>query len=246
MNYLNDMLGSYLGGGGLDQIAQQADLDPHDAARAIQVALPALAAGLAREVQDPQRQGGLFAALDNDHDGSLLASRFGQHPQALKGERMLEHIFGQRKEAVAQGIGQAAGLDSGKVLRLLIQLAPVLMAVLGNARRSQRGSSGGGGLMDLLGGLLGGGLLGGGAPQSVPQPTPARIPQAPRSGELGGVFAKQRRSAPTPQPQGGLGSIFDADGDGQVADDLARIGSEVLRGGGLGGLLGGLLGNTQR
>lgn len=68
------------------------------------------------------------------------------------------------------------------------------------------------------------------------------------AGELASVLDHgdpelDRQIPPHPGRAGGLTGILDADSDGEIADDIARLGSSVLAGrGGLGGLLGGLMG----
>ena len=68
------------------------------------------------------------------------------------------------------------------------------------------------------------------------------------AGELASVLGRgdpelDRQIPPHPGRGAGLTGILDADNDGEIADDIARLGSSILAGrGGLGGLLGGLMG----
>lgn len=232
-----DLLGNFLGQGALQRMAGQLGTDPQTTAKAVQVALPSLLAGLTRQTRDPQGAQGLFEALRRDHDGSILAedpTRFDRHPQAQKGGRILEHTLGAKQPAVVDGVSRATGLDRSKVLMLLAMLAPLVMGALGRARQNRgvQEPAGLGGLLgDLLGGLLGGGAMAG----------------AGGTGGVGGMGlpglgTPEPRSAPaqrTGQRAGGLGGILDSDNDGQIADDIARMGAQVLGGGGLGGLFGG-------
>ena len=55
--------------------------------------------------------------------------------RALNGAGILGHVLGGKREPVQQGIGRATGLDSQQVGRLLMMLAPLVMAYLGRRKR---------------------------------------------------------------------------------------------------------------
>ena len=58
-------------------------------------------------------------------------------PRALNGAGILEHVLGRKREPVQQGIGQATGLNTQQVGRLLMMLAPLVMAYLGRRKRTE-------------------------------------------------------------------------------------------------------------
>ena len=111
------------------------------------MALPMLIGGLAREAESPTGAQSINKALEEDHDGSLLdnvSALFGPTtsgaanvavPRALDGAGILEHVLGRKREPVQQGIGRATGLNSQQIGRLLIMLAPLVMAYLGRRKR---------------------------------------------------------------------------------------------------------------
>lgn len=218
MNPILNLLSSRIDSGMIQQIASRLNTDPQTAAKATEASLPVLLSGLA---SNASRAGGadtLLGALRKDHDGSVLdgTDALDAHPQAGKGGGILDHVLGNKQNAVAQGVSRASGLDASKVIPLLAMLAPLVMGALGRAR-NQQGVDSAGGLSGLLTGALG--SLTGGA----------------------GVAGT-----------GGLGGLLDSDHDGQIADDVARLGSSVLGGGGakggsgMGAMLGGLFGGQQR
>ena len=134
-----DMLEQQLRGNTLTQMSQQIGTDEGTTANAVAVALPLLLGGLTRNASTPQGAASLDAALTRDHDGSLLDApdRAVADPMAFGGGGILGHIFGARQSPVEQGVARATGLDSQKVGKLLMMLAPLVMAALARARSSQ-------------------------------------------------------------------------------------------------------------
>jgi len=115
------------------------------------MALPVLLGGLATNAQSPAGAQALGAALDKDHDPGLLdnlGAMLGGGGMGGAGAGILGHILGGRRPAVEQGLGKATGLDSGQIGKLLMLLAPIVMAALAR-RKQQQGVDAGG-----LGGML--------------------------------------------------------------------------------------------
>ena len=208
-----EMLEQQLSGNTLKQISQQLGTDEGTTAKAVSVALPLLLGGLTRSASTQQGAASLDAALTRDHDGSLLDApdRAVTNPMAFGGGGILGHVFGQRQAPVEQGVAKATGLDSQKVGKLLMMLAPLVMAALARAR-------------------------------STPGAATA---------SAGSVLQREQSNIERQVPGlGGLASILDRDGVGQIADDIANIAASRLggsggAGGGLGSVLGGLLGDRR-
>jgi len=211
---LLDMLGQQLQGNTLTQISQQLGTDEGTTAKAVALALPMLVGGLARNAASDQGAAALDQALTRDHDGSLLDAphRAVADPMAFGGGGILGHIFGQRQAPVEQGVARATGLDAQKVGKLLMMLAPIVMAALARARSNQGAAN----------------------------------------ASAGSVLQREQSSLEREVPGGlgGLASILDRDGDGQIADDIANLAKGRLGGldgsGGLGSILGGMLGGDKR
>src|SRR5688500_3224080 len=149
MSTILDDLSAQRQGNTLTQMSRQRGADETATAQAISMALPMLIGGLAREAETPQGAQSLDRALAEDHDGSLLdnvSPLFGAGsmgaadvatPRALNGAGILEHVLGRKREPVQQGIGQATGLNTQQVGRLLMMLAPLVMAYLGRRKRAE-------------------------------------------------------------------------------------------------------------
>lgn len=208
-----DLLQQQLRGNTLAQMSQQLGTDEGTTANAVAVALPLLLGGLTRNASTEQGAAALDAALTRDHDGTLLDApqRALADPMALNAGGILGHIFGQRQAPVEQGVAKATGLDPQKAGKLLMMLAPLVMAALARARTNQGATN----------------------------------------ASAGPVLQREQSNLERQVPGlGGLASIFDRDGDGQIIDDIAsmaagRVGGTGGAGGGLGSVLGGLFGDRR-
>jgi len=188
---LSELLNSSIGQSIVRSVAGQLGVNEQQASGAVNMAIPAILAGMTRNAQSQDGADSLNNALESKHDGSLLDNLTGMvegHPQQLQsdGDGILGHVFGNRRAAIEQGIAQKSGISMNKIGPLLAILAPIVMAYLGKEKRQT--NTGAGGLGDLLGGLLGGGDQ-----------------QQSRSG--GSVMDI-------------LGDLLDKDGDGNPLNDL--------------------------
>lgn len=200
-----EALQGQLGGDTIARISQQIGADPSTTQNAIQMALPTLLGGLAMNAERPEGARAIDGALERDHDGSVLddlGSLLGGAGggRAANGAGILGHIFGERQTTVQQGLGRASGLDAQQMGRLLMILAPIVMAYLGKKKRQEGLDAGaiGGTLQQErqeleqrapgLGGILGG-LFGGAG--GVNQPGLADDIARMAPGVLGGLFGRK-------------------------------------------------------
>jgi hypothetical protein len=173
---LQDLLGQEEGNQAVDQLSQNLGANHTAINSAVQMALPMLISGLARNASKPQGAESLNQAIEADHNGSLLDNLSGYlsggvEPQAsgqTNGVGILGHILGDRQTQAAQAVSQNSGLDIGQVSQLLITLAPLVMSYLG--RRKQEQNLDAGGLSNWLGGQQ------------------QQIEQAPQGGFLSSIF----------------------------------------------------------
>ena len=156
---LQDLLGQEKGNEAVEQLSQNLGANQTSVNSAIQMALPMILGGLARNASDPQEAQNLNNAIEQDHDGSLLDNLMGYlgggapQPQASRqtnGIGILDHIFGNRQTEIAKEVSQNTDLDMGQTAQLLITLAPIVMSYLGKQKREQNLDSGG--LSNWLGG----------------------------------------------------------------------------------------------
>lgn len=166
---MSDLL-RQLQGGANDQIAQQLGVAPDEAQKGIQAALPLLLSALADNTRQPQGAAKLLDALKTDHSGpgalglsnllgsvgagglgSLLGSVLGG---AAGGTQMnaagiLGHILGGSRNQAEKSLSQATGMQQNQAGKLLMILAPLVMAAL--AKRSSATRLDADGLSNMLG-----------------------------------------------------------------------------------------------
>jgi len=158
---LSELLNSPVGQSIVKSVAGQLGMNEGEASGVVNMAVPAILAGMTRNAQSRDGAESLNKALESKHDGSLLNNLSGMlqgHTEELQqdGNGILGHIFGNKLPAVEQGISQKTGVSMNKIAPLLAMLAPIVMAYLGKEKllgNSQQGKSGGG-IMDMLGSAL--------------------------------------------------------------------------------------------
>lgn len=117
-----------------------------------------LVAGLNKNAATPEGANALVSAIDRDHDGSILEDVAGfllgnkqtANTSTLNGAGILGHILGGKQSGVSDMLSKATGLDSSQIGKLMISLAPMVLAALGKARSQQSVS------VDNIGDLLSG------------------------------------------------------------------------------------------
>lgn len=202
MSTIYDTVMQQLGGSNMNQLSQQIGADEGTTQKAIAAALPMLLGGMARNSADPQGAAALDGALA-EHRGGGLLDNLGAligNPQSATGGGILGHIFGQKRAGVEQGIGQATGLDGQQIGKLLMVLAPIVMAVLARKR----------------------------AGSDTPAAVPGQATAAPHGG-LQDMLNHEHREAEKKAPSGlgGLIGMLDRDGDGNPLNDLGRMGGLI-------------------
>lgn len=141
MNGILDLIAQNLGGQNMGQLASAIGADQSTTQTAVAAALPAILAAMNRNTNNSQGAQSLANALQRDHDGSLLDNLGGFLSGAMGGSKatdgagILGHILGGQTQTVEQGVAKASGLDMRQVSKLLMMLAPIVMAALGRRQR---------------------------------------------------------------------------------------------------------------
>ena len=142
------------------QLSDHVGASPEQTTQAANGIFATLLGGLANNATSEGGLSALSAALDRDHDVSIIDDVLGMVgglmqggdglSKAANGSGILGHVLGDRQEAAAEQIGQSSGLNMGQVMKLMPILAPLVMSALGKAK-----SSGGLDLGGLAGVLMG-------------------------------------------------------------------------------------------
>lgn len=177
------------------------------------VAAPLVISYLRNKSKDPNEANALNAALDKDHDGSILNNPSQAASREAEGGSILSHIFGGQKADVENQLSQNTGISMDKIGPALGMLAPLIMGYIGQQKQQNNVSAGG------LGGLLDG-ILGSANQQSQSA--------SPLNEILGSVLGGGNSQNSNP-----LGNIL-----GSVLGNNDNNGNQ----GGIGGILGNLFG----
>ena len=139
MSTIFDSVMQQLGGQNLSALSRQIGADEATTQKAVQAALPMLLGGMARNTRNPAGAQSLSNALNDHRDGNALNNLGGliDNPDSGPGGGILGHVFGQRRQTVEQGVGQATGLNAQQIGKLLMVLAPIVMAVLARRQGGQ-------------------------------------------------------------------------------------------------------------
>ena len=137
MNAITQMITQQISGPISAQIAQRLGVSESTANGAVQMAIPLIVAGIARNAAQPDGAQALHQAVTNDHDGSILDNLMGYlgNTQAANGAGILGHVLGDNRTAVESNLAQATGLDQGSAGNLMEMVAPMVMGALGRTQQ---------------------------------------------------------------------------------------------------------------
>jgi hypothetical protein len=145
----------------VSQLSQQIGAESNEQTSAAATGIiSTLVAQLSKNASSPDGANALVSALDRDHDGSvlddvsgyLLGQKQPQNPSTLNGVGILGHILGGNQSNVTDMLGKVTGLDKSQIGKLLISLAPMVLAALGKVRKEQGVNAGG--IGDILSGSV--------------------------------------------------------------------------------------------
>ena len=137
----------------IDDIAEKFGVSREEATQAVKEGGAVLLGGLAKNAESTDGSAAIEQALGK-HDGFSGAASIDDIDTA-DGEKIVNHVLGGEKQNVANALTnepKTAGIDFAKLLPIL---APIVMGLIANGQKKSDGS--GGGIGDILGGLLGGG-----------------------------------------------------------------------------------------
>ena len=154
MNILESVVGAS-DGAAVQQLAKQFGLPPEQATAAIGALMPAVAAGLKKNMATDAGATNLESALAGGRHESYL-----DQPEALastatttEGNAILGHIFGNKEVSrqVATGAAQKTGIDPAILKKMLPLVATIAMGAL--AKQSKSAGAGAEGAQAARGGI---------------------------------------------------------------------------------------------
>ena len=209
MNIL-DMIMAAQGGKAAGNMGSQFGLSAKQSQGAVAALLPAISSALKKNTASPQGLQGLLGALQGGQHQQFLdeADIYTKPETRNQGNAILGHLFGSKEvsRAVAGRAAEQSGIDTSILKKMLPMVATMAMGSLSKQTQQPSMASqlaglalGGSRQQSGLGGMLGG-LLGGGRRQARAQ-------------------VRQQQQAQQ-QGMGILGNLLDADGDGNMMDDI--------------------------
>lgn len=211
MNLL-DMIMSSQGGAAAQVAGQALGLNQQQSQSAVAALLPAISSALKKNTSSPQGLAGLLGALQKGNHSQYIDNpqSLGQAASITDGNAILGHLFGSKdvSRAVAGAASQQTGISTDLMKKMLPMVAAMAMGSLSKQTaapdmKSQLASLAinqmmGGQQKSGLGGLIG--------------------------GLLGGAQRQQRQAVAQQQKGLGiLGNLLDADGDGNMMDDVLNM-----------------------
>jgi hypothetical protein len=187
----------------IGEIAKKLGVSEAEAKDAVDEALPALVSGLAANSSTPQGEKSLEKALKKHSGSSLLDGGVKvDDVDTQDGEKIVTNIFGGTRDQVVSRLASTPSSSTQAVIQKILPIvAPIVLAWLASKFFPKPGGAGapttkeatGGGIGDVLGGLLGGG--GSGSSHST---SPGGL-----GGMLGGLLGGSSTGS-----SGGIGDIL--------------------------------------
>ncbi len=212
---LLDMILQAQGGAAAQQAGEQLGLNRQQTQSAMTALLPAISGALKQNTQTPEGLAALLQALKSGHHEQYI-----EQPDTMRqtqtiqdGNAILGHLFGSKSvsRAVADRASQQTGLSADILKKMLPLVAALAMGSLSKQTRepSMQSQLAKLAIQNILGGSKGGGILG---------------------GLLGGARRGQQQvQQQHQQGLGLLGKMLDADGDGNIMDDVLNMAINAQR-----------------
>lgn len=222
MSGIVDLLTSQLGGGMLDQLSGQIGADKDQTEAALSAAIPVLLGGLAKNAtSSPEGAAALAGALDRDHDGSILDNLPGLLGSLTGG--------GGGGGGGLGGLLEAATSMLGGATKKTVDGGAILGHILGDRRNSVESGIGKASGLDASKVAM---LLPMLAPLVMGALGKMKKQKNLDAGGLAEMLGQEKTNLQKTNPSvvGGLMGMLDADNDGSIIDDLAKIGGKGLLG----------------
>ena len=185
--------------GGLQSIAKELGVSESQVATGASALAPAILGGFKKQVQtEPAGLGGLGGLLGKLGGGGLLDDVLAPQPTNVnRGNEVLGQIFGSKD--VSRTVAQDAASKTGLSPDLLKKMLPMMAMLVAGFMAKQKGAA-----------------------PNTPSPA-ATSTGGGLGGMLGGLLGGGAAGAPRAGATGGLASMLDMDGDGNVLDDILRM-----------------------
>ncbi len=123
-----------------EKIGAKVGLSPEISKMIAAKAIPLFLGGMANNAaKDEQSAAGLFGAITKDHDGSIFNNLDGLlgDTKALKGDKILAHVLGNKEQAVEAALAADSGVKTGQAKDFMQAMGPLVMGALGKEQTNK-------------------------------------------------------------------------------------------------------------
>jgi hypothetical protein len=136
---ISNVLTSVLTSSAKEAFAKKLGVDSAKADALLTQLTPLLTTQLAKNASTKDGAAALLAALQKDHDGSILDTLSEQTLDAreVDGQKIIQHIFKNKADVLGDTIATATGDNKDTITKALSVLAPIVMGSLGKVQKEQ-------------------------------------------------------------------------------------------------------------
>ena len=150
MNYTDILIDTFLGGDTVSTLSKNSGAKKSQVESVIGAALPLMLEGMQNNASTKTGEKALTQAL-SDHANSdpTDVKSFLSNVDSKDSAKILQHLFGENTNKTVSALSKKAGVEKGQTMSILLQLAPLLLSLLG-----QQNQNSSGGIGSILGSLL--------------------------------------------------------------------------------------------
>ncbi len=139
---LMDLINAMSSSGVLQQIGNMANLPQNETGKVRDVAaltLPAMLQALNQNSSSPEGARSLYEALGQHRERNLddLTDEL-QRTDEVDGAKILGHMFGRQTDRVEETVAQGTGLQNDQVKKIMVALAPLVLAYLSRQMEAKK------------------------------------------------------------------------------------------------------------
>lgn len=139
-----DLLQSQMSDDVIGALTNQLGAEKQQTSSAVSNGMAILMNALAKNTSNTSGASALGAALDRDHDGSVLDDLMGfvqgnapvNNTRAANGAGILGHLLGAKQGGAIDALSKMSGLNQNQSSSLLVKLAPIVLGMLGKQKRN--------------------------------------------------------------------------------------------------------------
>lgn len=140
MALLDMLAGELLGTKSVGELSKSADASNEQVKQLVAKAVPLFLSGMYQNSSTDEGAQSLEKALD-DHapNAEKSTSAMLRKADVKDGKKIVQHLLGDNEKEVTKGLSESTGLSQTQVSTMLGQLAPVILSLVGNYNKEEKG-----------------------------------------------------------------------------------------------------------